>query len=104
MAEQSSDDGTRQQLRAFRSIVADVVTELRSQEVRDTYAALTLSELLDQHLTKLVGDGKTPSRKQRLQTMFDAYNANIDAIKATSPALFRQHDPERDVNTAPDGS
>lgn len=89
----------REQLREFRRVTANVVAELRSQEVRDTYAALTFSEIIDQHLTQLVGDGKVPSRKQRLMTMYKEFNDSIEAIKATPPSTFRQHDPKSDVNT-----
>ena len=102
MAEQTngkSDESAREQLREFRRVVANVVGELRSQEVRDTYAALTFTEILDQHLLQLVGDGKTPSRKQRLKTMYEEFNAAIDKIKDTPPSAFRQHDPKQDVNT-----
>jgi hypothetical protein len=100
VAEDQPSESARNQLREFGRVVANVVTELRSQEVRDTYAALTLTELVDQHLKTLVEGGRVPSRRQRLQTMYSEFNASIEAIKATPPSAFRQHDPDNDVNTA----
>jgi hypothetical protein len=94
-------ESSRNQLREFRRVVGNVVGELRSQEVRDTYAAVTLVEVLDQQLTMLSGTSRIPSRKQRLTKMYDEFNATIEAIKGTSPDAFRQHDPNTDVNTAP---
>lgn len=99
-SEKAALEGARNQLREFRRVLANVVGELRSQEVRDTYAALTLTEVIDQHLKQLTGDGRAPSRKQRLTTVHEEFKANIQAIKDTSPAAFRQHDPKNDVNTA----
>lgn len=102
MAEQISADASRNQLREFRRITANVVTELRSAEIRDTYAAVTLIELINQQLEFLVGtNGRVPSRKQRLTTVYNEFNASIEAIKATPPSAFREHDPGMDVNTAP---
>ncbi len=103
MSEQTASDSSRNQLREFRRVTANVVTELRSQEVRDTYAAITITELVNQQLEFLVGtEGRVPSRKQRLKTVYEEFNNNIAAIKATPPSAFRQHDPSSDVNTAPD--
>lgn len=100
-SEQTPAETSRNQLREFRRVVADVVGELRSQEVRDTYAALTFPELIDQHLKQLTGEGgRVPSRKARLKKMYDEFNSKIEAIKATPPSAFRQHDPQGDVNTA----
>lgn len=99
-----SEQAAREQLREFRRVVANVVAELRSQEVRDTYAALTFTEILDQHLLQLVGDGRVPCRRQRLKTMYEEFNASIEKIKATPPSAFRQHDPKSDVNTKPEAS
>lgn len=99
-----SDSSAKARLREFRRVTANVVGELRSQEIRDTYAAMTLTEVLDQHLKELVGDGRVPSRKTRLKKMHDEFNANIQAIKDTPPSSFRTPDPAQDVNTAPDGS
>lgn len=97
--ERSAEDQKRVQLREFRRIVANVVGELRSQEVRDTYAALTFSEIVDQQLTFLVGDSTRPGRKQRLTRMFAEFDDALAAIKATPPQAFRTHDPDEDVNT-----
>jgi hypothetical protein len=95
-------ESAKKQLQEFRRYVADVVGELRSQEVRDTYAALTLPELMNQHLVRLVdGDGIRPSRKQRLDTIYKAFKENLKGIMDTSPEAFRRHDPKDDANTAP---
>lgn len=92
----------RNQLRAFRGIVSDVVGELRSQQIRDTYSAITITELMQAHLVELVdGAPGKQSRKQRLDALVSAFKANLDAMKATPPDNFRTHDPQGDVNTAP---
>ena len=99
MAEDTSDSSARAKLREFRRVVANVVGELRSQEIRDTYAALTLTEVLDQHLKDLTGEGRVPSRKSRLKKLYDEFNTNIQAIKDTPPSAFRTPDAKQDVNT-----
>lgn len=96
----TASDTARQKLREFRRIVGNVIAELKSQEIRDTYASITLTEVIDQHLKDLVGNGRVPSRKQRLTRVYEEFKANIQAIKDTDPAAFRQPDPKSDVNTA----
>ena len=94
----------REQIREFRRVTANAVAELRSNEVRDSFAALSLEELVDQHIDRLeVGSATTPSRLARIRRVRDELNANIEAMKNTPPELFRRHDPEGDVNTAQDG-
>ncbi len=103
MAEQATVSASRNQLREFRVTVANVVANLRSKEVRDTYATITITELVEQQLAFLTGTkGQVPSQKQRLTAAYEAFNNAISAIKATPPAAFRQHDPSTDVNTASD--
>lgn len=100
MADSSSaSDSDRQKLREFRRVVGNAVVELKSEEIRDTYAAITLSEVVDQQLERLTGNGRLPSQKQRLTKVYEELKASIDAIKATPPSAFRQHDPKNDVNT-----
>ena len=103
MADQELPTETsRSQLREFRRVVADVVGELRSQEIRDSYAAVTLVELMDRHVVRLVeGSAAKPSRLARIEALYVAYKNSIEGIKATSPSVFRAHDPNSDVNTAP---
>ncbi len=94
-----ADDQTRRQLRDFRRVVASVVGELRSQEVRDTYASVTMAEVIDAHLKFLAGPALPLSRRERLVKTYDEFLKNVDAIKATEPSAFRLPDPKNDVNT-----
>lgn len=98
--ESTPEQAARSQLREFRRVLANVVGELRSSAVRDTYAAITLNEVAEQHLEELVGKGRVPSRLQRLNTVHEEFKASIKAIKDTPPSAFRLHDPKNDVNTA----
>jgi len=100
---------TREQQREFRRIIANAVGELRSQEVRDTYASIGLEELIDQQLDRLEGssssgnvDPVNPARLARIAKIKQDLDDNIAAMKATSPDEFRPHDPDNDANTAPD--
>lgn len=93
------NDQARSQLREFRRVVADVVTELRSAEINDTYAALTLSELVNQRLEILDSRGTRPGKLQRIKAIRDAYLAKIEGLKATAPGVFRTPDPGTDANT-----
>lgn len=95
----------REQLRDFRRVVADAVGELRSAEVRDTYAALSLEELVDQNIERLEGSGDptSPSRLERVRKLRDELAAKIDAMKETPPEFFRRADVDGDVNTPPEG-
>ncbi len=92
------------QLREFRRIVSAAVGEIRSQEVRDTFASLSLEELADQHISRLEeGDEQlNPSRLQRITAVRDDLANSIEAMKATDPNRFRRADPENDVNTEPE--
>jgi hypothetical protein len=97
--DKSESERARNQAREFREIVGNVVAELRSQEVRNTYAAITLTEVLNQQLSMLGGTNRIPSRKQRLKKAYDAFNSSLEAIKNTPPEAFRTPDPKEDVNT-----
>jgi hypothetical protein len=99
--EKAPDAAARSQLREFRRVLANVVDDLRSAAVSDTYAAITLNEVIDQHLQELVGEGRVPSRMQRVKTSYEEFKSSIEAIKAIPPSAFRLHDPKNDVNTAP---
>jgi hypothetical protein len=90
--ENTEEQRRESQLDSFRRMVADVVGELRSEEIRSTYAAITLSEVVDQQLKALQGDGRIPGRKQRLQREHDRFMAGIDALLETSPEAFRVRD------------
>lgn len=97
----SPEETSRNQLREFRVVVSDVVGELRSQEVRNTYASLTLMELADQHLKFLSSTEGRPGRLERITALRDAYLSKIEGMKSTPPENFRTPDPVNDVNTAP---
>lgn len=103
--ERTSRDQSREQLREFRRITAAAVAEIRSQQVRQTYASLSLEELMDQHIARLEGteDPIHPSRKTRIQKVYDDFTNNIQAMKETPPDRFRRHDPDGDVNTPREG-
>lgn len=102
--EETPRSRAREQQREFRRIVANAVGELRSQEVKDSYASLSLEELIDQQIDRLEGteDGSNPSRLARIRRVKQELTDNIEAMKATPPSDFRRHDPDGDVNTAPE--
>lgn len=102
MAEQTPNETSKNKAREFRRIIANVVGELRSKETRDSYAAVTLLELMSAQADRLdKGDTVRPSRAARLKSVYDAFKNNIAAIKETPPDTFRSHDPASDANTAP---
>jgi hypothetical protein len=101
MAEQTPDQLARNQLREYRQVVADVIGELRAQEVRDTYAAITLVELAAQHVKNLSNPAGKPGRLERITKIRDAYLSKIEGLKNTPAQAFRTPDPSSDVNTAP---
>lgn len=103
--ERTPSDQSREQLREFRRVTAAAVAEIRSQQVRQTYASLSIEELMDQHIDRLEGttDPIHPSRKTRLQKVYDEFTNNIQAMKAAPPDRFRRHDPDGDVNTPREG-
>lgn len=86
--------------------MANAVGELRSQEVRDSFAALSIEELMDQHIAQLddSDDPTNPSRLQRLRQVRDDLANSIEAMKETSPSAFRRADPDNDVNTPVEGT
>lgn len=104
MPESTPQSSAKEQLREFRRVVANAVAELRSKEVRDTYAALSLEELMDQHVARMeeTTDPINPSRLQRLRRVRDELVAKIEAMKATPPDNFRRHNSSSDVNTDPE--
>ena len=103
--ERTPREQTREQLREFRRIVAAAVGELRSNQIRDAYAALSIEELMDQHIARLqdTTDPIHPSRKQRVDRVYQELVNNIEAMKEVDPARFRPRDPDNDVNTEPSG-
>ena len=82
--------------------MADVVGLLRAAEVRDSYASVSLEELMDQHIDSLVGNKNPlhPSALVRLTKIRDAFMANLEQIKEMPPENFRRPSPSDDVNTS----
>lgn len=103
--ERTPREQSREQLREFRRIVASAVGELRSNQIRDAYAALSIEELMDQHIARLQDsdDPINPSRKQRVERVYTQLVDNIDAMKEVDPSRFRRPDPDNDANTEPGG-
>jgi len=103
--ERTPRDQSQEQVREFRRIVAAAVGELRSNQIRDAYAALSIEELMDQHVARLqdTTDPIHPSRKQRVNRIYQEFVNNIEAIKAVDPSRFRPRDPNNDANTEPSG-
>lgn len=99
--ERTPREQSREQIREFRRIVASAVGELRSNQIRDAYASLSIEELMDQHIARLqdTADPINPSRKQRVERVYQELADNIDAIKEIDPARFRLRDPNNDANT-----
>jgi len=102
--ERTPNQASREQLREFRRIVAAAVGEIRSQEVRNTFASLSLEELADQHIERLndSSDPMHPSRLDRLRTIRDDMANSIQQMKDTPPEAFRRHDSDNDANTSPE--
>ena len=99
--ERTPREQSREQIREFRRIVASAVGELRSNQIRDAYASLSIEELMDQHIARLqdTDDPINPSRKQRVERVYQDLVNNIDAIKEVDPSRFRPRDPDNDANT-----
>jgi hypothetical protein len=104
--ERTPRDQARAQIQEFRRITAAAVGELRSQQVRDTYASLSLEELIDLHIAQLTDsdDPNRPSRKQRIEKVYNDFSNNIEALKQAPPDQFRRHDSATDANTDPSGA
>ncbi len=96
----AQDESARNQLREYRIAVSEVVGELRSQEVRNTYAAITLPELIAQHRKMLSStDPERIGRRERLTALKDNYLGKIEAMKRTDPDQYRTPDARQDSNT-----
>lgn len=95
------------EIQKLRESVAAVVGELRAAEIQRTFAALSLEELIDQHLERigagLSTDPMKPSRADRLKSVYDDFVGSIEAIKALPAEAFLPQDPNNSANT-PSGS
>lgn len=76
--------------------MAATIGELRSAEVRDSYASISLEELVDQQIEALTGEGTPshPTRLQRITKVKDDLLNSLDGIKATPPSAFRRRSSE----------
>lgn len=94
---------TAPDIQRFREVVADVVGEVRSAEVRHTYVALSIEELVDQQIERLEAgasqDPMKPARMDRLQASYDAFKQSISAIKDLPPEMFTPADPNTGTNS-----
>jgi len=103
-SEVTPSETSRNRAREFRRVVANVVGELRSQEIRNSFAAVTLLELAARHADRLdTGDPTRPSRKARLKTIYDEYKAAIEAIKQTPVNCAHGRDPAHQASRCPAG-
>jgi len=90
----------------FRTIVSDVVGEIRSEEVSRSFAALSLEELVDQHIDRMT-ESTSQTRPPRLSRVKQVYNQlveNIEEMKEMDPEEFDARNPADEVNTPPEDS
>lgn len=92
----------RTQLREFRRIISAAVNELRAEQNRNSYSALSLEELIDDAVKRLddsAAEASNPTRLQKIRKIRDDLVNNIAAMRETAPEDFRAPDPSADVNT-----
>lgn len=96
------------EIRQFREVVANMVGELRSAEVRKSFSALSIEELVDDQISQLEAgaslDPVRPTRKDRLLKIMNDFTASFDAIKATPPEAFIPAEASSNVNTPQSGT
>ncbi len=87
---------TAPDVQRFREVVAAAVGELRSAEIRKTFVALSIEELVDQHISEMEAgaslDPMKPSRMDRLTQVYTDLVGNIAAMKALPPESFAPSD------------
>lgn len=103
--ERTAEEQASEQKLEYRSVVARAIAVLRSQEIRDSYASISIEELVDQRIASLEKstDPFTPSILDKIKKVRDDLVNNIEALKATPPEQFRTRNPTDDANTDPDG-
>lgn len=104
MSAPTPDELSREKIREFRRTLASALAELRSKEVRDTFAAVTLEELVDQQIEQLEAstDPYYPSRLEQVQRLLRDVRETVAAVKAQPPEAFRTQDSSSAVNTPPE--
>jgi len=104
----SSETSARIARREYRRVVSAAVGALRSAEVNNSFAAITLEEVVDQAIELIEGDpgaGTTkPNKLLRADTIKRDLDNAIEGIRATDPDLFRVRNANEDVNTDLDGT
>lgn len=87
--------------------MAAVVGEIRAAEVRNTFAALSLEELVDQHISEMEAGASTdpmrPSRADRLKKIYDDFVNSLEAMKAVPPESFIPRTSSDAANTDTEG-
>ena len=89
----------------FRNIIADVVGELRSEEVRKSFASISIEELVDKHIDRMTDSTSQsqPSRLTRIKSVYNTLADNIEEMKEMDPEEFDSRNPDDEVNTPPEG-
>jgi len=103
--EQTPQELSREQIRTFRRVLASALAELRSQEVRTSFAAVSLEELVDRQIAELEQDTDPlyPSRLSAVRKLRRELAETVEAVKAQPPEAFRTRDSRSDANTPPEG-
>lgn len=112
MAEETGGQGqtpkeeASRQLNTYRIAVSAAVNFLRSREITNTFASLSLEELIDQQIQLIEGPIPGQSLKlgkvKALDAMYKAFNDSIEGLKATPAESFRYPNESSDANTSRD--
>lgn len=102
----ADENTTRETQSKFRNIVADVVGELRGEEIARSFASISIEEVVDQHIAELTEarNQTSVSRLARVEHVYNQLVENIEELKEMSPEEFDARDPSNEVNTPPEGS
>lgn len=100
----SAQDAQRDQLQVYWEVVGDAVAALRSAESRDTYASISLEELIQKQIERL-SNSEDASRLDRLSVVTritTRLTERITALKEIPPSHFQRRSTEDDVLTGVD--
>lgn len=101
----SDDPNAREQLQVYWETVGDAIDALRAAEIRDTYAAISLEELVQRH-TERLSASTDPSRLDalaRVKRVQKRLTDRIAAMKEIPPSHFRRRIKDDEVLTPPGG-